>query len=322
MSATMRAVMHRAYGSPELLNLEEIEVPVPGDEQVLVRVRASSVNAADYHTIRAKMLAVRLMAGLGRPKEPRVGGDAAGVVEAVGANVTDLTVGDEVYGVRTGAYAEYVAGRTFVRKPGNLTFEQAAAIPIAGVTALQALRDHGGIQAGQSVLVTGAGGGVGTFTAQLAKVFGGVVTATTHTDTVELVRALGVDEVIDYTRHDFTGLGRRWDLIVDIGGATPLPRMRRALAAGGRLVIVGAAKTFGGPIGRLVSGLFRARVLRQRVVVFIAKVKPEDLLTLKDLAEAGSITPVIDRTYPLEQTADALLHAERGAARGKVVIRI
>ena len=318
----MRAVMHRAYGSPELLRVEEIGIPVPGDRQVLVRVRASSLNAADYHTIRAKMLAVRAMSGLRTPKEPRVGGDASGVVEAVGGSVTDLAVGDEVYGVRTGAFAEYVAGRTFVRKPENLTFEQAAAMPIAGVTALQALRDHGRIEAGQRVLVTGAGGGVGTFAVQLAKAFGAEVTATTRTETVDLVRSIGADEVIDYTREDFTRLGRRWDLIVDVGGATSLPRMRRALAPGGRLVIVGAAKTFGGPIGRLLSGLFRARVLRQRVVVFIASVKPGDLLTLKELAEAGKLTPVIDRTYPLEETAAALLHAERGAARGKVVITV
>ncbi len=316
----MRAVMHRAYGSPELLRLEEIEMPVPGPEQVLVRVRASSVNAADYHSIRAKMLAVRAMSGLRKPKEPRVGGDASGVVEAVGASVTHLAVGDEVFGVRTGAFAEYVAGRTFVRKPQNLTFERAAAIPIAGVTALQALRDHGRIQAGQTVLISGAGGGVGTFAVQIAKAFGANVTATTHTETVELVRSLGADEVIDYTRQDFTRLGRRWDLVVDVGGATPLPRMRRAVAQGGRLVIVGAAKAFGGPIGRLASGLFRARVLRQRVIVFIASVKPDDLLALKELAEAGRLTPVIDRTYPLEETAAALLHVERGAARGKVVI--
>lgn len=314
--------MHRAYGSPELLTLEEIEIPVPGDDQVLVRVRASSVNAADYHSIRAAMFAVRVMSGFRRPKEPRVGGDAAGVVEAVGSNVTHLAVGDEVFGVRTGAFGEYVAGRTFVRKPENLSFEQAAAIPIAGVTALQALRDHGRIEPGQRVLVTGAGGGVGTFTVQLAKAFGAEVTATTHTETVDLVRSLGADEVIDYTRQDFTRLGRRWDLVVDVGGATPLPRMRRAVAPGGRLVIVGAAKTFGGPIGRLVSGLFRARVLRQRVIVFIASVKPQDLLTLKELAEAGKLKPAIDRTYPLEETAQALLHVERGAARGKVVITV
>ena len=317
----MKAVMQRSYGSPDLLRLEEIEVPVPSNEQVLVRVHAASVNASDYHTVRAAMFAVRLISGLRAPREPRVGGDAAGVVEAVGVNVTDLKPGDEVFGSRAGAFAEYVSGRTFVPKPANLTFEQAAAIPGAGVTALQALRDHGGIQAGQRVLVNGAGGGVGTFAVQLAKAFGAEVTATTRSESVELVRSLGADEVIDYTREDFTRLGRRWDLIVDVGGATPLPRMRRAVAPGGTLVIVGAAKTFGGPIGRLVSGMFRSRILRQRVRVFIASVKREDLVTLKELAEAGKLTPVIDRTYPLDQTPAALLHAERGA-RGKVVITV
>lgn len=244
-------------------------------------------------------------------------------MEAVGKDVTHVAPGDEVYGMRNGAFAEYVSGRTFVLKPANLTFEQAAAVPVAGGTALIALQDKGAIRAGQRVLITGAGGGVGTFAVQLAKAFGAAVTAVSRTANLELMRSLGADHVIDYTREDFTKRPERYDLVVDVGGRPSARAIRRTLTPGGTLVLVGAGPgDWVGPLTRFVTGTLRSRVLKQRVVGFYAQVTREHLLVLKELIEAGKVTPVIDRTYPLSEAAEAIRYVEPGRAKGKVVITV
>jgi NADPH:quinone reductase-like Zn-dependent oxidoreductase len=317
----MKALLHERYGSPDDLRLAEVDRPTLEDDRVLVRVVASSVNAGDWRRVRAKPFLVRTAEGWRRPNSPLFGADAAGVVEEVGAEVTDLRVGDEVMGIRTGAFAEFVCGANFVPKPSNLTFEQAAAVPIAGVTALQALRDHGALQAGQRVMVNGAGGGVGSFAVQIAKAMGAEVTAVTSTDHVELLRSLGADRVIDYTREDATHSGP-YDLVVDIGGTPSIGKLRGALTSKGTLVMVGAAKGGIGVLGRIAAGAFRGRVLKQRVRFFIAGVDKADLLYLKELIEAGKVTPAIDRTYPLAEAGRALRYVEAGHAHGKVVITI
>jgi len=318
----MKAIVQHRYGPPGVLRLQDIEKPPVGDDQVLLRVRGSSVNAVDWHLMRGLPYFIRLSGGLRRPKGGTPGVDAAGVVEAVGKDVTHVSPGDEVFGARNGAFAEYVSGRTFVPKPTNLTFEQAAAVPVAGCTALQALRDKGGLRPGRRVLVNGAGGGVGTFVVQIAKALGAEVTAVTSTGNLELVRSIGADHVIDYTRDDFTKAGQRYDLIIDVGGTPSLSACRRALAPDGTLVLVGAGQGFGGPLPRMLAGLVRSRILKQRVVAFIAQVNKEDLLFLKELIEAGKVTPIIGRTYPLSETAEAIRHLETGHARGKVVITV
>ena len=319
----MRAIVHRRYGSPDVLVLEEVERPPLEGDRVLVRVRASSVNAVDWHMMRGKPYLVRLSEGLRTPKRLVSGVDVAGVVEAVGGGVTELRPGDEVYGARNGAFAEYVSGRTFVPKPANLTFEQAAAVPVAACTALQALRDKGGIRAGQRVLITGAGGGVGTFAVQLAKAFGADVTGVTSTDKLELVASLGADHVVDYTREDFTHSGKRYDLIVDVAAKNSLSELRRALTADGTLVGVGASKgDWVAPVARMFAAKARSRFGKQRMVSFMADVNKADLLTLKALVETGKVTPVIERTYALSETPDAVRHVETGRTRGKVVITV
>jgi NADPH:quinone reductase-like Zn-dependent oxidoreductase len=317
----MKALLHERYGSPDDLRLAEVDRPTLEDDRVLVRVVASSVNAGDWRRVRAQPFLVRTAEGWRRPRSPLFGADAAGVVEEVGAEVTDLRVGDEVMGIRTGAFAEFVCGANFVPKPSNLTFEQAAAVPIAGVTALQALRDHGALQAGQRVMVNGAGGGVGSFAVQIAKAMGAEVTAVTSTDHLELLRSLGADRVIDYTREDATHSGP-YDLVVDIGGTPSIGKLRGALTSKGTLVMVGAAKGGIGVLGRIAAGAFRGRVLKQRVRFFIAGVDKADLLYLKELIEAGKVTPAIDRTYPLAEAGRALRYVEAGHAHGKVVITI
>ena len=323
--ADVRAVQQHAYGPPvAVLELRtDAERPVPSDDEILVRVRASSVNSGDWRGVTANPFLVRLFNGLSRPKSPLVGVDAAGVAEAVGGNVTGVRAGDEVYGMRNGSFAEYVSGRSFVAKPANLSFEAAAAVPAAACTALQALRDQGNLQPGERVLVNGAGGGVGTFTVQLARAFGADVSATTTADKLELVRSLGAAEVTDYTRADFTTTGNSYDLIVDCGGRPSVAAFRRALAPGGRLVLVAAGKGRFGSLGRFIGGQLRRRLLRQRVIVFIASAPfDENLLTLKELIEAGKVRPVIDRTYPLERTAEAVAYAATEKVAGKVVITI
>jgi NADPH:quinone reductase-like Zn-dependent oxidoreductase len=324
MSATtMKAVINNKYGSPDGLELQEIGKPVMGDDGVLVRVQAASVNPLDWHFMRGLPYFVRLTAGLRRPKSIFLGVDVAGQVEAVGESVTQFQPGDEVFGGRDGAFAEYVGGRerNFVTKPESLTFEQAATIPIAGCTALQALRDHGQLQAGQRVLINGAAGGVGTFAVQIAKAFGAHVTGVCSARNVDLIRSIGADQVIDYTRTDFTRGGQRYDLILDAVGNRSLRALRRALTPRGALVIIGggSGKLFGGltlPLRALVV----SRFVRQRLSFFVAKLRKEDLVVLGELVEAGKVTPVIDRTYPLSETPEAIRHLETGHARGKVVI--
>ncbi len=318
----MKAILHERYGSPDLLRLAEVDVPVPEDDQVLVRVRAASVNSGDWRVVRGEPFLIRSMGGWRRPKEPRLGSDVSGVVETAGREVPDLNPGDEVYGVRTGAFAEYVAGRTFVPKPANLSFEQAAAVPVAACTALQAIRDHGELEPGQRVLVTGAGGGVGHYAVQIAKALGGEVTALTRTAYHEFVRSIGADHVVDYTRGDFPRADERYDLIVDVAGNRPMGALQRVLTPTGRLVLVGAGKGHIGPLVRMFGGMARARRRGSRFRSFIASVTKEDLLTLKDLIEAGKVTPVIDRTYPLAETAEAIRRMESTNAKGKIVITV
>jgi NADPH:quinone reductase-like Zn-dependent oxidoreductase len=317
----MKALLHERYGSPDDLRMADVERPTAGEGQVLVRVRAASVNAGDWRRVRARPWLIRTAEGWRRPKNPLFGADAAGIVEDVGVGVTELHVGDEVMGIRTGAFAEYVAGANFVPKPANASFEQAAALPIAGITALQALRDHGQLQAGQRVLINGAGGGVGSFAVQIAKAMGADATAATSTDNVEQLRSLGADRVIDYTREDAMKTGP-YDLVVDTGGTPSIGRLRSALAPDGTLVLVAAAKGGAGVVGRIAAGLVRGRLFKQRVRFFIADVSKDDLLYLKELAETGKLAPCIDRTYSLAETGAALRYLETGHAHGKVVITI
>lgn len=321
----MRAMVQDRYGSPDVLAIRDVDMPVIGDDGVLVRVRATSVNAADWHRIRGRPYFARLMTGLRLPKGTIAGSDVSGVVEAVGAGVTQLRPGDDVFGARDGAFAEYVAGRArnFVPKPANLTFEQAAAIPVAATTALQALRDKGRVRPGQRVLILGAGGGVGSYAVQLARAFGAEVTATTTAQNVEMVRAIGAGEVVDYERADVTRDGGRFDVILDVGGYRSLGDLGRALAREGTAVIVGAGDGSSVTlIARMLAAPLRSRVRGQRILSFLARITTDDLLALRELAAAGKITPVIDRVYPLGDAAEAIRYAETGRARGKVVISV
>ena len=324
---TMKAIVRERYGSPDVLKLRDIDRPVIDDDGVLVRVRAASINAYDWHMMRGSPSLVRLMAGLRKPKSTAMGVDLAGEVEAVGKNVTEFRPGDEVFGQRVGALAEYVCGSAksfLVPKPAGLTFEQAAAVPMAASTALQGLRDKGQIKPSQRVLINGASGGVGTFAVQIAKAFGAHVTAVCSTRNVDQALSLGADEVIDYTREDFTRGGRKYDVILDVASSGSLSSRRRALEPNGTLVGVGAANNDG--TASIVAGLLETAVLsrfgNQKMPFFLAKNSKEDLLVLKELIEAGKVRPVIDRTYPLNQTAEAIRYLETGHARAKVVITV
>ena len=320
MGSDMKQIVQTGYGAPaDVLELRDVDKPAVGDDQVLVRVAASSVNSGDWRQVRAQPVFIRFALGLRRPRNGTIGGDAAGMAEEVGANVTDVKPGDEVFGIRTGAFAECVSGKTFVRKPANLTLAEAAAVPVAGVTALQAVRDHGEVKAGQRVLVNGAGGGVGHFAVQIAKAYGATVTAVTSTDKVEFVRSLGADEVVDYRSEDYTRRGQKYDVIVDCGGDHSFGATRRALAGKGRLVVVGAYK---GVLTRLVVGSLRRRLLRQPVVFFLARPRTEDLVALRDLIEAGKLRPAIERTYSLPETPAAIDYAEKQSVAGKIVLTV
>ncbi len=327
----MKAIRFYRYGPPEVLELADIDVPAVGDDEVLVRVRAASVNPLDWHFMRGAPYLVRAMAGLSRPRASatRLGADMAGSVEAVGRNVTGFRPGDEVFGglEDRGTLAEYLSIRhdgVVLTKPAGLSFEQAAAVPVAGFTALQALRDKGRIQAGQQVLINGAAGGVGTFAVQLAKAFGAVVTGVCSTGNAELVASLGADQVIDYTREDFTRTGRRYDLLVDIAGNRTLAQTRRVLAPRGVLVGVGGPNKgrWVGPLARSARMAVLSPAVSQRMVFFLAHQNKDDLAVLRDLLQSGKVTPVIDRTYPLSQAAEAIGYLEQGHARGKVVLTI
>jgi NADPH:quinone reductase-like Zn-dependent oxidoreductase len=324
--ATMQAIVYRRYGSPDVLALEDVDRPAMSDDQVLVRVRAASVNPLDWHFLRGIPYLVRLTSGLRTPKRNIPGVDVAGVVEAVGRNVTRFQPGDAVFGEKSRACAEYVSAAEglLVHKPPRLTFEQAAALPAAGVTALQALRDKGNVQPGQTVLINGASGGVGTFAVQIAKAFGAAVTAVCSTPNVDLVRSLGADEVIDYTREDFTRSGRRFDLILDNVGNRPLRALKRVLAPTGTVVLIGAPKGgwILGTMAQVITAPLLTRIGSQRVVSHLTDTRREDLVALSELVDSGAVTPAIDRSYPLSRVPDAIRYLETMRARGKVIITV
>ena len=322
----MKAIVYTTYGPPDVLQLTEIERPTPKDNEVLIQVRAASVNPLDWHYMRGAPYIVRTDTGLRKPKNQRLGVDLAGRVEAVGSSVTQFQPGDEVFGSRQGAFAQYVCtqGKALVRKPENLTFEQAAAIPVAGCTALQGLRDKGQIQPGQKVLINGAAGGVGTFAVQIAKAFGAEVTAVCSTRNLDMVRSIGADHVIDYTREDFTRGGRRYDLLFDCVGNHSLFACRRVLSPTGTCVMVGGSSDgrWIGPLAGWLKALALSRFVSQNLVWFLASTNNEDLIILKELIEAGKVTPVIDRCYSLHEVPEAIGYLEGGHARGKVVITV
>jgi NADPH:quinone reductase-like Zn-dependent oxidoreductase len=322
----MRAIVQRSYGSPEVLESADVDRPAVGDDDVLVRVRAASVHPGDYFLMTGEPYVVRLAFGLRRPRHPIPGRDLAGVVAAVGKDVVDLQPGDEVFGwSTTGTLAEYacVPADQLVRTPANLSAGQAAAVPTSGLTALQALRDIAHVQPGQAVLITGASGGVGTFAVQIAKALGAEVTAVCSTRNVELVRSVGADHIIDYTRTDFTRTGLRYDVIFDSVEAQFLSEVRRALTPTGTLIPnSGRGGLWVGPLGRIVKARARSLFTRQTLRPFTSVGKRQDLLDLAELLEAAQLTPVIDRTYPLSQAAEALRYVGAGHTRGKVVITV
>jgi NADPH:quinone reductase-like Zn-dependent oxidoreductase len=319
----MKAIVRTEYGPPDVLHLEEVEKPTPKDNEVLVKVHAASVNAADWHLVRGKPFLVRLLVGgLLKPKNKILGADLAGRVEAVGRNVKQFRPGDEVFGCNWGGFAEYVSvpEDALALKPVNMTFEEAAAVPMAAVTALQALRDKGHIQPGQKVLISGASGGVGTFAVQIAKSFGAEVTAVCSTGKLDTARSIGADHVIDYTKEDFTKSGPRYDLIHAANGYHPILDYRRALSPKGIYVMTGGsmAQIFQSMLlGPLIS-MIGSRKMRFAT----AKIYQKDLAYMKELLETGKVAPVIDRRYPLGEVPDAIRYVEEGHARGKVVITV
>lgn len=322
---TMRAVLAPRYGGPAELELREVELPELEPHQVLVRVRASSVNPADWYRVHGPIFA-RVADGLRRPKSPRVGGDLAGVVERAGADVTAFAPGDEVFGTTLGAWAEYAPAREMrlAHKPPSVSFEDAAAAPVAGITALQALRDHGRVQPGQKVLINGASGGVGTYAVQLAKILGADVTAVCSPRNVETARALGADRVIDYSTDDFTRCGERHDVMLDIAGSRPFLHCRSALTPDAAFVVVGAkmsAKGLG-PIPTIARRKVASIGRSQRAAFFVAKIEQDDLRFLGELLANGRLRSVIDRRYGLEQVPEALDYLGEGHARGKIVITV
>jgi NADPH:quinone reductase-like Zn-dependent oxidoreductase len=326
----MKAVIYTQYGPPDVLQIKEIEKPVPKENEVLVKVRAASINPFDWHMIRGTPFLMRaMMAGLRKPKEPRVGVDCAGTVEAVGREVTQFKPGDDVFGGKAGALAEYLcvpADGGVALKPANVTFEQAAGIQIAGCTALQALRDKGKVQPGQNVLINGASGGVGTFAVQIARSMGAHVAGVCSSRNAELVRSLGADRVIDYTNEDFTKSDERYDVIIDNVGTQPLSRFRQILKPKGIYIMIGGGGPdeggLIGPMGRPIQALLMSPFIGQKMGMMLAKASQDDLKYLAELMQAGKVTTVIDRTYPLSQIADAIRYLEHGHARGKVIITI
>jgi NADPH:quinone reductase-like Zn-dependent oxidoreductase len=321
----MKAAIRDRYGSPDVVELREIDRPAAADDEVLVRVRAASVNPADWYGMTGTPYVGRTQFGLLKPKSTGLGVDFAGTVEAVGKDVTQFRPGDEVFGGRSGAFADYVCvreDRAVVPKPANLTFEQAAAVPVAALTALQGLRDKGQIQPGQKVLINGASGGVGTFAVQIAKALGAEVTGVCSTKNVDLVRSIGADHVIDYTQEDFTRSDRRYDLMLDVAGSRSWSECRRVLNPQATLVIVGAPKgnRLIGPLSHIVKVRLAALRSSEKAVFFIAKFNKPDMAVLRELLEAGKVTPVIDRRYELSEIADALRYMGEGHAQGKIVI--
>jgi NADPH:quinone reductase-like Zn-dependent oxidoreductase len=326
----MKAVVYTNYGSPDVLEIRDVKKPVPNDDQILIKVRAAAVNPLDWHFMEGTPYIMRAMGvGLRKPKDPRLGVDYAGQVEAVGKNVTQFKPSDEVFGGKTGAFAEYVcarADRAIALKPANITFEQAASVPIAAITALQAIRDKGKVHAGQKVLINGASGGVGTFAVQIAKSFGADVTGVCSTRNLDLVRSLGADHVIDYTKEDFTKGDERYDVILDNVGTQPLSGFRHALQPKGICVMIGGGGPNDGgligPMGRPIVALLMSPFISQKMGMMMAELNKEDLTILGDLMQSGKVKPVIDRTYPLSQIAEAMRYLEAGHARGKVIITV
>jgi NADPH:quinone reductase-like Zn-dependent oxidoreductase len=327
----MKAIRYYRYGPPDVLRFEDVDLPAVGDSDVLIRVQAASVNPLDWHFMRGAPYMVRLLAGLSRPRAGvgQLGADMAGSVEAVGKNVTEFRPGDEVFGglEDRGTLAEYVSIRhdgPVTTKPAGLTFEQAASVPVAAFTALQALRDKGRVRPGHKVLVNGASGGVGTFAVQLAKAFGAEVTGVCSTVNAELVASIGADQVVDYTRADFTRARRRYDLVIDIAGNRTLAETRRVLVPDGVLVGVGGPDKgrWIGPLGRSARMVLLSPAVSQRMTFFLARQRKADLAVLRELLEAGTITPVIDRTYALGEVAEAIRYLETGHARGKIAITV
>ena len=322
----IKAIVSCEYGI-ENLQLRELEKPSPNDNEVLVRVRAASINPVDGHLMRGSWM-MRPMSGLRKPKNTRFGTDFAGTIEAVGKDVTNFKSGDEVFGAKNGAVADYIcvkADRAIVMKPSNITFEQAGSVGVAGVTALQGLRDKGHIQAGQKVLVNGASGGVGTFAVQIAKAFSAEVTAVCSTRNVDLVKSIGADHVIDYTREDFTKTDQRYDMIYDLVGNHSFSERRQILTPNGICVLAGIGGAgfhpeSGGRILGNFKDAFQSNFTSQKFVFYIAKLTKDDLNVLRDLMQSGKVAPVIDRTYKISETQDAVRYLEEGHARGKVVI--
>jgi NADPH:quinone reductase-like Zn-dependent oxidoreductase len=321
----MKAIFRTAYGSADILELREVNRPSPKDNQLLLKVCAASVNPLDWHILRGEPFMVRLMGfGLLKPKHRILGADMAGRVEVIGNNVTQFKVGDEVFGSSLGGFAEYacLGENTAAHKPTNLTFEQAATVPVAGLTALQALRKHGQIQDGQHVLINGASGGVGTFAVQIAKALGAHVTGVCSGKNVEMVRSIGADLVIDYTKEDFWASGKEYDLIVDNAAFYSIGKPLRALKATGTYVGVGGSSSTVGALQSLIANPIIAKMRGRKVVSFIADVNQADLVFMKELMEAGKVVPVIDREYSLPEIPQAIRHVEEGHTRGKVVVSI
>jgi NADPH:quinone reductase-like Zn-dependent oxidoreductase len=316
----MKAVVHEKYGTPDVLQFQEIEKPTPDENQVLVKVHAASINALDWHELTADIFLVRLMGvGLLKPKNPRLGVDFAGRVEAVGHNVTDFQPGDAVFGGRNGSLAEYVCVKNAIAlKPANVSFEEAAAVPVAAVTALQGLRDHGQLRAGQKVLIHGASGGVGTFAVPLAKYLGAEVTSVCSTRNVEMARSLGADHVLDYSKADFAKTGQQYDLILAANGNRSIFAYQRALRPGGIYVMAG------GSLSQLLQGLLLGKLLfrfaNKQMKTFMADLKREDLVLLKELLESGKLKPFVEKCYPISQIQDAFRHFGEGHARGKIIV--
>jgi NADPH:quinone reductase-like Zn-dependent oxidoreductase len=325
----MKAILYHEYGTADVLHLEETAKPHPNDDQIVVKVRAAAVNPLDWHLMRGSPYAMRLMGtGVRKPKDPRLGADVAGVVETVGKNVKQFKPGDEVFGTSGGAFAEYalMGGSKAALKPANVSFAEAAAVPVAALTALQGLRDSGRLRAGQKVLINGASGGVGTYAVQIAKSMGAEVTGVCSTRNLELVRSLGADHVIDYTKEDYTAGAQRYDLILDTVGNRPLSTARRVMGPKGIFVgIGGGGPEDGGLIGPLTTPIkmfFYSPFVSQHFLTFYADIEPKDLKMLADLMAAGKVKSVIDRTYPLNEVPAAIRYVEEGHARGKVIITV
>ena len=321
----MKAIVYDEYGPPEVLRYADVEPPMIGDEDVLIRVRAASLNPLDWHFMRGTPYALRLKAGLKKPEKTRLGVDVAGRVEAIGRHVTRFKPGDEVFGAGEGAFAELASAHesALSRKPAGVTFEQAAAVPIAGVTALQGLRDKGGLQRGRSVLINGAAGGVGTMAMQIARGLGARVTGVCSARNVDLIRSLGAEQVINYEKADFTRIGEHYDIVFDTIGNHSLIACREVLQPEGTCVIVGGLSgRWVAPLGRVLQAEILSRLVRQKFIAFLAQARAEDLATLGDMMAKGELTPVIDRRYQLSEAPAAIAYLEQGHARGKVVVTV